>query len=426
MTKARYKLLKYAVVVVPLALVFFNPFSESLKRRFFNRYDLRWHSADNLKQRIQEITVHNSGDAPAGKIRIHLAMNPRSATSIADFTFTKFKSGKGVSFLDSVASSDLMKSANQPDEMRPVVAALDGQDKDLALYKVEQALDEMGVSKIRSGDASGKALVNVNFGDARSRPKSDWHESIKNDCDNKKYSDTTCQQALDIVAFWKDLKRNLAAQARKSWSDMAGAEVIYPVGELSPSSFADFTFGLEAHETGLLQIKFNPDPEVTVGATADVYSSSAMGFINRVEEKDDVYKPLALFMLKYRFLLLAILLLVAVAVIRFAWPEIRPKQLLPLNRAVYTALITDDHEYWEHIYQRYRFYVLQQFRKYRHLHNKPNLDPQPEELLDYVRAKLTAAHHKNPSRFKAKRLRTEEQLNRFVRARLQTLVILGT
>jgi hypothetical protein len=185
---------------------------------------------------------------------------------------------------------------------------------------------------------------------------------------------------------------------------------------MMPSGDTNFTFDLGANESCVLKVYYNPDPSMAISAGVEVLSSS-VAKTNLVTAPADLKLPLPMFMFEYHLNSLAGMVIIGLAALIFAWPVIRPKQLLPLHKVFKFALRTDDHEYWEHAYQRCRFFVLQQFRDLRNIAGRPDLNPEPEELLDYVRNCLITIYANDPSE-----LGSDRKLERVIRTQIQGLV----
>jgi hypothetical protein len=429
MTKTRHRFLGYAVVLIPLVLIFFSPFSESIRQRLLRQYDVRWHLVYDEALRTQTITIRNNGDAAVPDVRIKLNIQTDAPRPLGDFAYAPMGTPRQ-SFFDSISNSESLKIWSETDSGKEVskdpnpsgldklAAVIDEHSTSRNLHTLDQELDGLLVSKLRKETVPAKIVDEFN---SISKNCSAWHHILLQKCKDGTYAADLCRRATNIIGAWELSKRDLQEKARSKWYEMTGVRVTNKSSLMSPSGEMDFAVGVRGNETSRLHINYNQDPSISMQTSAQVFSDS-VGQITQVKAESDLNMPLLLFLLKYQQGKVALVLFGAVLLLSFAWPEIRPKKLLPVHRVFNLALSTDDHEYWEHAYQRHRFYILQQFRELRQTYGRMDLNPEPEEILDYVRSKLITRHQANPGR--PWKIRTEQKLNLFIRTHLKTLVLL--
>lgn len=414
MTRTRYKLLRYLVVIVPLTIAFFAPFSEALRWWLLSRYEIRWQSRSDPNDRTQIIAVHNNGSAPLSKARIHLTISSNKLHPVSDFSFARLESGPQISFLDSIAGSDLLAIPAQSDPDK-LVAILDSHSATRTLFAVEQTFDRILLSRLQANKQLNKMLSDLQN---KNQDFGSWHRVWQQECNEYGVSLVACRQGENLLGAWEISRRDLLEKARKKWSETTGVELLPNNSAFSPSGKVDFTFDLGANESCFLRVYYNPDPAMSISTDVQVLSSS-IEKTSQVVEQADLSSPLPLFMFKYHLKILVAFVIILAGCLLFSWPVIRPKQLLPIHKVFKIALSTDDQEYWEHAYQRYRFHVLQQFRDLRKEYNKPDLTAEAEEILDYVRNCLITAYAVEPNE-----LGSEKKLERLIRTRLESLVAL--
>ena len=401
------------MVLVPLALTFFSSFSESVQRWLFGGYEIRW-QVDKAEsdRRTQLITVRNNGSTPLYKAHIHLTIASNKRFPVADFSFARLPNGPQISFFDSLARLDFAPNAAQAD-LKQLVTALDSHSNPKTLFALEEAYNTILLSSLRANKQLRGTLTDL---ENTIQNHDDWHSVWPSRC---KVAPAACQQGSSSLEGWEASRLQLLEKGRQKWFESTGVELIPNNSRLSPSGDVDFAFDLGTKESCFLQVHYNPDPSSQISAEVQVLSGSGIGTSEVVDQRD-LATPLPLFMFKYHFHYLVAVVLVLIAVLWFSWPVLRPKQLLPIHKVFRHALRTDDQEYWEHAYQRFRFFVNQEFRDLRQAVGKPYLKPESEELLDYVRNSLIKRYGDNPSE-----LVSEKKLKQFISARLEDLVALA-
>ncbi|HJP95599.1 MAG TPA: hypothetical protein VJ875_26865 [Pyrinomonadaceae bacterium] len=348
------------------------------------------------------------------KAHIRLKISSNKPLPVSDFSFTPFSGGPQISFIDSIADTDSLPNPAQSD-MDPLLSVLDSHSGTRTLFAIEQALNGVLASRLRKNAKLTKTvddLQNANYS------CDEWHRLWPSKCSENKVAPGVCQQGSSVIEAWEVSRRQLIEKARQKWHEGTGVVVLSSDPNLSPSGDMDFTFDVGANESCFLRIDYNRDPSYKIGTSVEVLSSS-IATTSEVVDEADLRAPFPLFMLQYHSTAIMVLLLGFSCALFFSWPAIRPKQLLPIDKVFREALRTDDEEYWEHAYQRYRFYVTQQFRDLRDSAHKPNLKPDSEELLDYIRNRLIDAYGTKPGK-----LRGEKKLKQFVNNELQALVTL--
>jgi hypothetical protein len=375
------------------------------------RYEIRWETKREPNDRTQTITVHNNGTVALSNVRIHLTVTSNKPDPVADFAFGRPGSGPQVSLFDSIASSE-STPIPPPSEQDKLRSVLDPHSDSRTLFAIDHTFDDMLSSRLRGNKQLNGLLPKV----AANRYHSEWHRVLLEECSQHKVSPAICQQGEPIFQGWEIGRRELLEKGRKRWQETIGVKFWSDNGALMPSGNSNFTFDLGGNESCVLKVYYNTDPSMAISAEAEVLSGS-VAKTNQVSAPADLNLPLPMFMLQYHLNSVAGLVIIALAALMFAWPVIRPKQLLPIHKVFKIALNTDDHEYWEHAYQRCRFFVLQQFRDLRSIADRPNLNPEPEELLDYVRNCLITVYANDPSE-----LGSDRKLERVIRTQLKFLV----
>jgi hypothetical protein len=410
MARSRYKLLRYLVVIIPLVLVFVAPFSESLRSWVLGRYQLRW-LVSRGNERKQIIRVSNN-DSSSSKVRIRLQVNSSKDRPVSDFSFRRLVGNPELSFLDSFAFSDSLQSQSKSD-FNVLIPLLDRHSQSRTLIDVDSTIDRILESRLQVKKALSRVVA-----DLKNTTDREWHRHWLEKCAEYHVSTPPCLDGDTIISAWESEKLKLLETGRKKWFEQTGVEILPQNAEISPKGEVDFTFDLGGNEAGSLEVDYNQDPGMSIPTTVEVESSSIKE-TNQVWDESDLRAPLPLFMFKYHLALVAILAMVFVSIVWFAWPVIVPKQLLPVYKVFKIALREDDYEYWEHAFQRYRFHILQEFRDLRHQYGKPHLTPDFEEVIDYVRNSLTKIYDDD-----RKRLASAAKLDRVIRTRLRILVAL--
>lgn len=421
------------MVLVPLVLLFFSPFSASVWRQILTRYDVRWHHDYDGEGRVQTITLRNNGYEAVPHVLVKLKVRCPAAGPadgpVADVAFAR--SGRPRwSFVESIPVGEAATAWGAarpngeaatnpaPEGEGNIKAVMDEHSDKRSLYGLDRALDTLLADEMKTS----RALRSVADDLEKAAPScSAWHKTLLQGCKNHLYSEEACRRAGEVVQSWEIFKKDLREKSRERWFAATGVRMEHDDRPDSAEEEMNFTLGLGAQESAVLQVNYNPSPSLNVDTEAHV-SSGWVGRTNRVENTSDLGAPLFLFLLRYDLWVAAVAFLAVVCGLAFAWPEVRPKKLLPIHKVFKTALATDDHEYWEHAYQRHRFYILQQFRILRKDYERRDLNPDPEFILDYVRSELIKAHYAGGDRWRV--FRSEQKLNLFIRTQLKSLVLI--
>ncbi len=408
----RFRIVRYLSALIPFVIALASPLSEPLKRQFLSQYDLRWYASQEPDKdgRRQLLAVHNAGSAEIPKVVVELGVETQTPGAVADFYFSPLETEPQTSFLNTLTGSDqLTKLA--PAEKDRIAEVIDEHFAYRSLRNMETALEDNLKIQLRANKASSQAvddLQKTGFDcDA-------WHQYWLRKCPPSRTTDPSCNQVNKLLETWEQSKRNLYEDASKRWREATGVSVKFPSSDVSSVRKTFFMLPLSAGESGFLTVNYGPDP---VKSSTKVFSSS----LNKAIRVDDLVdlraSPLWIFLKKHP-LLTVIFTVAFVLSIFVVWHVVKPYKLRPIYRMFNLALQTRDHEFWEHVNQRHRYYILQQFRYFRELFNKPGLNLDSEEILDFVRTALSNRYRLNKRLYK-----NEKDLNRYIRNQIRFLVL---
>ncbi|MBV9209917.1 MAG: hypothetical protein JOZ52_04780 [Acidobacteria bacterium] len=381
---------------------------------FIYRYDLRWRMSDEKADKIQTIAVHNCRQEGVKKIFIDLDV---ASGSVADFDFATVNEKARTSFIDTLSDAAAAPplSADEVDQLIPLVDKR-ANTRDLCL--LDKTLDAFLLHQLQTDHVtSGLAQTLTNGGSNTDN----WYASLSDQCFGEKAATNACDKIKSLFFTWERARGIFREAAFKNWHDKTGVAV-YPDGnQLALSGKVLFSLDLEPKESAYLRIRYNNDPKLRTQAKANVSAGPDKSIVQVQDAADLDISPLRYFIKSNGFLLL-ILSGVLLLFLRFSYPVLIPLSLVPIQKVFKIAVTTDDQDFWEHAYQRYRFYVWQQFRDLQIRHSKPKVKFETEELLDHIRDKMTVHYRKKPRQL-IRCIATQKKLNAYIRDQLLPLVI---
>lgn len=406
----RFRIVRYLSALIPFVIAIASPLSEPLKRQFFSQYDLRWYTPPKPVDRRQTIAVHNAGSAGIPKVIVELDVDAPSPGAISDFYFSPIGAEPQTSFLNTLAVSDGLGKLSQMEKDK-INAVVDEHSGSRSLRNLEMVLDENLRSQFKARAFSREADDLQQAGvdcDA-------WHKHWLQKCRPSKATNATCSEVNKLLETWEQSKRSLYSGASEKWRESTGVSVVLPPSEVSSAVKTFFTLPLSAGESGFLLVNYGPDPVRSISTNV---SSSTLNKAFRVDDLNDLRaSPLLIFLKKHPILTLIFAVAFTLSLL-VVWHVIKPYKLRPIHRIFNLALQTRDHEFWEHANQRHRYYILHQFRYFRELFDKPNLNLDAEEVLDFVRTALSSRY-----KFNKQLYRNEKALNRYIRSQIRFLVL---
>jgi hypothetical protein len=362
-------------VLIPFVIALASPLSEPFKRQFFSRYDLRWYTPPQPVDRRQTIAVHNAASAEVPKVIVELDIKADIPGAISDFKFSPVGEEPHISFMNTLAVSEEITKLSSPEKDK-ITTIVDEHSTSRSLRDVDIAMNESLISKLKTNKTFSHVADDLQKTDKGCEA---WHNHWLRQCGPGKPPSQICSEVNKILETWEQSKRGMYVSASKSWQETTGVSVLLPSGEISSVGKTFFTLPLSADESGFLMINYGPDPINSI--TINV-SSSTVNKALRVDALKDL-RALPLLIFLKRHPLLTVIFTVAFALsLLVVWHVIKPYKLRPIHSIFNLALQTREHEFWEHAYQRHRYYILYQFRHFRELFNKPNLNLDTEEVLD--------------------------------------------
>ncbi len=339
-------------------------------------------------------------------ILVEVAIPPNAGKSVSDFNYSTFASTPGTSFLDTLTSPAVLAELERPVSDK-ILELADEHSNARALYAVDQVLDENLVTKLQTSKAPSPVVDAI-------RQKRGNHTLWMQTCDGRKAASPQCAPTAAVFRDWESRKRNFQVAACNKWREATGIKVMPASTNLSPNRNLFFNFSLAQNESAILNIQYGPDALNSINTKT---SSAVAEQSTQVSDPKDLGAPTWRVFAKY-YPRLALSYAGAVLFgLVFAWPWLKPHNLLPIHKLFNFAVKTNDYEVWELAFRRHRYVIQQQFRGLRSELEKEHLSVSPEELFDFLRYRLRATLGQHSTKFKS-----EEDLNRFIHRELRQLV----
>lgn len=411
--RSRYRILRYLIVIVPLALTLFSSFSEPLRSWLLSRYQLRWHVEDRSEERLPVVvTVTNTGSATVSKVRVLLTITSREPRPVADFSFSREAGTPRISFFNSLVDFDSAPS-RPASEIEKLMVVLDRHSASRTLFNLEKTFDEILASQLQPKQPLLKLLNDLK----KTSPNyDDWHRGWLQRCAGYEIPTQNCREADNLLGTWEKTKQDLLVTAQRKWYEATGVALSHKNNQISPTGEVDFTFDLGGNETAVLQIDYDTNPSLVIKTDIAVTSSS-ISKTNKVTDKFYLTAPLPFFMFKYHFDIFVSIVLLGALIIWFSWPAIVPKQLLSISKVFRVALKEKDEEYWDYALQRHRFHILQKFRNLQIVFKKTDVPVETDEILDHVRDYLIKVYDDDQ-----RKVTDDARLNRVISSALRKYV----
>lgn len=407
----RFRIVRYLSALIPFIITIVSPLSQPLYRQFISQYDLRWYTPPEPIDRHQPIALYNGGSAGLPKVMVELDVKADAPGAVMDFDFSAMRIGPSTSFLNTLVDSDALTGLSQPEKDK-IATIVDEHSPSRSLYAIDKALDDSLMLKLKTNKAFSSITDELQ---KTTNSCNAWHGYWLKKCGANQLPGSICSQVDKILENWEWTKRGLYGAAAKRWRELTGVTAMLPSGQISSVGKTFFTLSLSSGESGSLMVDYGPDP---VKSVAIKVSSNVIENAFRVDKLSDLRKSPLLIFAKNHILVTSIILLSVFLSILGVWHVIKPNKLRPTYRIFNLALQTNNYEFWEHAYQRHRYFILQRFRHFRDLFNKRNLNLDAEEVLDFVRASLVNRYKLNNQLYK-----NENTLNRYIRSQVRFLVL---
>jgi hypothetical protein len=398
----RWRLLKYFLAFFPLASVLVSPWSDPFKKEIFNKDDLRYYRFSDGANRTDRIVVKNAGETGLSNVRVQLSFAP-SNDSISNFEFSQFESGSRTSFLDLVVEPESLARLEK-EHAGDILKIADRHCKIRTLNVIDKTFDSVLFSKFEQ----------LKMPEAMMKPvrEKEWgHELWVQKCKQRNISDERCQSLDRIFADWEFSRQSFWLQGYKRWRDTTGVAVNYANYQILPHDNLFFDIELPMKKTAVLDIQYGSPsmkPELTI-------TSLDTKRITKVDKEDLAASSLWFNLNYYRAETVVALVLVGLSV-AFAWPALRPAQVLPVFKIFNFAIKTNDDEAWELAFKKHRYYIVVQLKN---LLSKLNqtLPLSNEEVFDHLKYSMRGSFGKHSDKFKS-----DEDLGKYINGQLATLV----
>jgi|GEM_PF-2529017 len=405
----RLKIVRYTVFLGSTISLLLPFFSEYVRQKTLQRYDLRWHQELDTRSRIQTIAVRNAGSQPKGNLVLDIDLGPNKSGVISDFEASLSDRKPYTSFMEAVTKGSFALETlvlKSPERDR-IIQAVDRHSSSRNLDDLDKIFDD--ILEERLAALAGSKILN--YFHQTNTPPANWHDIWHQKCGVTKPS-SDCSKVDAILADWERSKQGFLNQALFKWHEATDLRLEPESEGLSPNGRVSVTLSLAAGEARFLRFHYSHNP-----ASALTVLRSTTG-----EQTVQVRKPSDLFSTPVSILFdlhpnLKIFLGLIFLILVLLSPFLVPVQLLPIHRVFNIALETEDYEFWQQALDRYRFFILQQFRELRRIFN-PELVADPEEIMDFVRNGLTIVHKSNGLGF-----RNIRDLNAFIHDELRDLVL---
>ncbi len=334
------------------------------------------------RTRVQTVEVRNTGSEAKNKLLIQL--NPKAAGMITEFESSSFNEGPYFPLFDALASacsspdSSLVLNETERDRIRKVA---DKHTLDHTLNELDRVFDDMLLERLHSSKITPKSLEYLRRIDGTEH----WHEHWKKRCQNTS-TDSDCSKVDSVIGNWEHAKSVVYDETMRKWQQAADITLEPSENQLFDNGKISMILALSPGETRFLRFHYshnpvafssslqsNPGEHTTLFADSNYLFSTPARILLHLHPNIISFIPLALVVL-FSFL-----------------PYAMPAQLLTNRKLVKLALQTDDYEFWKQALDRYRFYVLQEFRELRRIYNQ-TLQMDAEEVMDYVRSRLTLGY----------------------------------
>lgn len=407
----KFRIVRYLAALIPFIITLISPLSEPLYRQFIGQYDLRWHTPSEPLDRHQPIALYNGGSAELPKVLVELDVKADAPGAVMDFNYSPLETGPGASYLNTLIDADALVKLSPPEKDK-IAAILDEHSATRSLQAIDKALDDAFVQRLQANKDYSQI---VNELQTEGGGCNGWHGYSQKQCAINKWPSAICSEVDKSLGTWELTKRGLYGIASKRWQEITGVTALLPPGQTSSLGKTFFTLPLNPGESGFLVIDYGSEPVKSVAINV---ASNTVQKAFKVDKLEDLRKsPLLIYAKSHTFLTFILLVSFLLSVLGI-WHVIKPNRLRPTYRVFNLALQTNNHEFWEHAYQRHRYFILQRFRYFRDLFNKRNLNLDAEEILDFVRASLVNRYRQNKRLYKS-----EKALNNYIRSQLRFLVL---
>jgi hypothetical protein len=228
----------------------------------------------------------------------------------------------------------------------------------------------------------------------------------------RKVSDSDCLKVDALIGAWEQSKDVFYSEAFQKWQQATDIVMDSNADDLPNDRRISMMLTLDPGETRLLRFHYLGN---TVAVTS-AFRSLSGDRTTLFSTTSDLYSilPLTLFHLHPWIIYLVFPLFFGLVLLM---PYLIPSHLLTNKKLLKLALRTDDYEFWKQTLDRYRFYVLVEFRELRRIYN-PKLKTDAEEVVDYFRTRLTREYQAGGWRFLRR-----SRLDEFIKDELRILVL---
>jgi hypothetical protein len=375
----KYKVLKCALLLVSIVAFCLPLFSEFVRRKTLERYDLRWLQTFDRQSRTQTITVRNSGNQPKENLVLELDPGPNSARVLRELEISSSERGPYQKFLDTVELTNAQSSETRltAPEKNKLMQALDTHYSQRGLDDIDAVFDGLLKDRLTAGKNTS---ADAQFTGQRTR---DWHLSWKQKCAVVKPT-AECPKVEALLTDWEEAKAGFRKAAFDNWQQNTGVRLASVSDQLSFDKKFFITLSLAANEVKVLRFRYAHSPATVTPFFRSTSGEQTVRFNNTA----DLFSPFLsiLYTVHPHSTFAAVILLLILAAL--FGPLLLPLRILSVQQIFNRALKLEDYDYWKHAMERHRFFILQEFRRLR-AESKMRTDASDDEVLDFVRAALT-------------------------------------
>lgn len=390
----KYKLLKYTLVVVSIIAFAVPLFSDYVRHRTLERYDLRWTQTLDRQSRTQTIVVRNASSQAKENLVLELDPGPNAARVFQDFEISSSERGPFQTFLDTVELTNVESAQTglTAPEKNKILQELDAHSSQRGLDNLDGVFDEILRNRLPAGTDK---RTDVPFSGQRTV---DWHVSWKQKCSAAK-STAECPKIDAVLVDWEAAKAVFQNTALDRWHNETGVGFASTSDQLSLDKKLFVTLSLGANELRVLRFRYTHSP-----ATVSTLFRSTSG--ERPVQLGSVralFSPFLFVLFTKHPNYLLTLLFLCLVVTYWYGPALLPMRVVSIEKIFNFALESKDFEYWQQALEQHRFYILQEFRRLRRTLN-PNLAvASDDQVIDFVREQLMRRYERTKVRFRSTR-----------------------
>ncbi len=410
------KIVRYLGIAIPL--IYGLAITVMPVSRWLFGHDIRYCTISNT--RTQKIALYNGDESTAQKIGVQINIKSTGSRSLSDFDFAGYSGDFKRSFFKSFANSEVLSTCPLTERNR-IIDILDEHSDRQTLYDLDESLNMILTTRLTDQPDLKTAIGELQKKEGSSI---NWHSIWGQKCRGKKAASekTICQKMEALLENWEYFRRELQFQALKEWKQETGVDVVAPGGVFGFVTLLHFDVPVKERDASYLEIHFGPDE---LSFERPTIFAAGRTRLTEVADMSDLNANSLWIYFKYHMLLVLLLGIIFLFLVWAAYFINPPVSLYPIHKVFNLALESEDHELWTIAFERYRYFVAREFRYFRAEFRKPNLQYDSEEILDFLRRKLTDKYNivKKEYGRKVAKYDSEEELNMFTRNLLKFYVL---